>query len=83
MYNKILFEIKRKSDDGAYKYSEYNSKYSYGVHQISFVKKVGDTSGAIGSSSDRAGFVIAQADDAEEAIGICEKVCDVVKIRIK
>jgi len=54
-----------------------------GVHQISFVKKVGDTSGAIGSSSDRAGFVIAQADDAEEAIGICEKVCDVVKIRIK
>lgn len=35
MYNKILFEIKRKSDDGAYKYSEYNPKYSYGVHQIS------------------------------------------------
>ncbi len=52
-----------------------------GVCQISFVKKVGDISGTVGSSNDRAGFVIAQADTAEEAVKICEKVCEIVTIR--
>lgn len=51
-----------------------------GVFEISFVKKVGDTVGRIGSSTDRAGFVIAQADSPEEAIRICEAVCNIVKI---
>lgn len=51
-----------------------------GVKEISFVKKVGDTVGAIGSSTDRVGFVIAQADTARQAVAICEKVCQKIEI---
>ena len=51
-----------------------------GVREISFTKKIGDKVGSIGSSTDRVGFVIAQADTAEDAIRICERVCDTVKI---
>lgn len=54
-----------------------------GVKEISFVKNVGDTLGKIGSSTDRLGFVIAQADTAEDAVKICEKVLGVVKIRVE
>jgi biotin carboxylase len=52
-----------------------------GVKEISFVKKEGDSIGAIGSSTDRAGFVIAQGKTAKEAIAICERVCKTVKIK--
>lgn len=51
-----------------------------GVQEISFVKHVGDTIGTIGSSTDRAGFVIAQADTPQQAISICERVCNTIKI---
>ena len=51
-----------------------------GVREISFVKKVGDTVGSIGSSTDRVGFVIAQADTADEAVRICEEACNTVEI---
>ncbi len=51
-----------------------------GVKEITFVKNVGDKVGAIGSSTDRVGFVIAQADTAEDAVKVCEKALDVVKI---
>lgn len=51
-----------------------------GVREIALVKKVGDSVGMIGNSGDRAGFVIAQADTAEEAIRICEKVCGMITI---
>ena len=51
-----------------------------GVHEISFVKKIGDSVGTIGSSTDRVGFVIAQADTPADAIRICERVCETVKI---
>lgn len=54
-----------------------------GVRQISFVKNVGDTVGDIGSSTDRVGFVIAQADTAEEAVKACEKACCVVQVASK
>lgn len=54
-----------------------------GVQEISFVKNVGDTSGEIGSSTDRIGFVISQGDTAEEAVSICEKVLKTVKISVK
>lgn len=53
-----------------------------GVKEISFVKKIGDTVGEIGSSTDRVGFVIAQADTPQEAVGICEKVCETVRNKI-
>lgn len=54
-----------------------------GVTEISFVKNIGDTVGNIGSSTDRVGFVIAQADTAEEAVAICEKVLETVEISMK
>lgn len=51
-----------------------------GVQEITFVKQVGDTVGDIGSSTDRVGFVIAQAESAEEAVKVCERVLQMVKI---
>lgn len=57
-----------------------NAQAIEGVRQISFVKGVGDAVGTIGSSTDRAGFVIAQADTPEQAVAVCEKVCRAVKI---
>lgn len=54
-----------------------------GVREITFVKRVGDTIGDIGSSTDRVGFVIAQAETAEEAVRICERVCDVINIIVE
>ena len=51
-----------------------------GVREISFVKNVGETVGQIGSSTDRAGFVVAQADTADDAVRICEQVCKIIEI---
>ena len=51
-----------------------------GVKEITFVKNVGDKVGTIGSSTDRVGFVIAQADTPEEAVAICEKAMEKIKI---
>ncbi len=44
-----------------------------GVVEVTFVKQIGDTVGEIGSSTDRVGFVIAEADTPENAVQICEK----------
>lgn len=54
-----------------------------GVQEISFTKSVGDTVGEIGSSTDRAGFVIAQADTPEEAVAICERAIKQLKITVR
>lgn len=54
-----------------------------GVQEITFVKQVGDTVGDIGSSTDRVGFVIAQAESAEEAAKVCERVLQMVKIVVE
>lgn len=43
-----------------------------GVQEISIVHQVGEKLGAIGSSADRIGFVIAQGNSSEEAIQQCE-----------
>jgi len=53
-----------------------------GVKEISFVKNVGDEVGSIGSSTDRVGFVIAQADTPEDAIDVCENALKAVKITV-
>ena len=54
-----------------------------GVQEITFVRSVGDVSGDIGSSTDRVGFVIAQAETAEAAVAVCERVLDVVRITVE
>lgn len=53
-----------------------------GVREISFTKQVGDTTGAIGASGDRAGFVIAQADTAEAAVAVCQQAMQAIQIQI-
>lgn len=62
---------------------EQDAKAITGIWEVSFTKQVGDTAEAIGSSTDRAGFVIAQADTAKAAVGICEKAQQAVTIRSK
>lgn len=54
-----------------------------GVKEISFVKNVGDNVGEIGSSTDRVGFVIAQAENPTSAVAMCDKVLETVKILVK
>ncbi len=51
-----------------------------GVCEISFTKGLGDTVGNIGSSTDRTGFVIAQADTAADAAKVCERALGEIKI---
>lgn len=53
-----------------------------GLQEISIVHQVGETIGEIGSSTDRVGFVIAQAETAEEAVRICEVVLSTVHISV-
>lgn len=54
-----------------------------GVQEIRFVHGVGDTAQEISSSLDRVGFVIAQADTAEEAVALCEKACSFVRVSVE
>ena len=53
-----------------------------GVQEIAFTKNVGDEVTEIHSSLDRCGFVIAQCDSAEEAIAVCEKTKDLIKLNV-
>ncbi|MCX5776382.1 MAG: lactate dehydrogenase, partial [Candidatus Firestonebacteria bacterium] len=54
-----------------------------GVRQISFIKGLGEFANAISNSSDRIGFIIAQADTAEKAIEKCEMAMNRIKIGVK
>lgn len=58
------------------------AKHIRGVKDIIFTKKPGMMSCDIGSSNDRIGSVIAQADSAEEAVAICEKAKKMIRIEI-
>lgn len=54
-----------------------------GVKFISFMKNKGDEINEIKSSTDRTGFVISQAKSSGLAIQICNKVLDIVKVKVK
>ena len=54
-----------------------------GVQQISFVYDIGDKIKEIQNSTDRVGFVIAQASTPEQAIKICENVLEKIKIKVR
>ena len=56
------------------------AEVSDGIRQISFVKGVGDTVSSIGSSTDRVGFVIGQADSAESAVSKVQEAISKIKI---
>ncbi|MBR5841885.1 MAG: ATP-grasp domain-containing protein [Bacteroidaceae bacterium] len=53
-----------------------------GVQEIAFTKNVGDEVTEIHSSLDRCGFVIAQCDSATEAIGVCEKAKNLIRLTV-
>ena len=53
-----------------------------GVKEVSFTKQAGDTVGEIGSSTDRAGFVIAQADTAANAVAVCLQATQTIQIQM-
>lgn len=53
-----------------------------GVQEISFTKNVGDEVTEIHSSLDRCGFVIAQCDNANDAIEVCERAKGGIQITI-
>ena len=52
-----------------------------GVQEICFVKNIGDQVGDIGSSTDRVGFVIAQAETPQEAVSVCERAMETVVVK--
>ena len=54
-----------------------------GVEQIIFTKYIGDESTPIQCSNDRIGFVIAQAENADAAIKVCEKAIQSIKVEIE
>jgi biotin carboxylase len=54
-----------------------------GVQEISFTKTVGEKAGEIGSSTDRAGFVIVQAESADAAADACEIARNAVRFTVE
>lgn len=54
-----------------------------GVEEVSVVHQVGERAVEIGSSVDRIGFVIAQAETAEDAVHICEDALSAIKIVVE
>lgn len=54
-----------------------------GICEITFVKKVGDYVGKIGSSVDRIGYVIAQDEDAKKAVQCCEQAIEKIRIEVQ
>lgn len=54
-----------------------------GVREITVVKEIGTEIADIGSSADRVGFVIAQADTAEEAVRLCERAIEKIRITVE
>lgn len=54
-----------------------------GIRQISIVHGVGESVGEIDSSGARMGFVITQSGTAVEAVRICQRAMDTVKITIE
>ena len=53
-----------------------------GVQEITIVKEIGEVISDIGSSVDRVGFVIAQADTAEEAVKVCKSAIERINISV-
>ena len=59
-----------------------NVKTMPGIKEVSVVHREGETIGAIGSSVDRIGFVIAQAETNTEAVAKCEAAIKAVHIHM-
>lgn len=55
----------------------------YGVKEITLLKNIGDNVDYFKNGSDRIGYVIAQSNTAEEAIQICNKALELIKIKVE
>lgn len=53
-----------------------------GVVDVTLTKQVGEHSGSICSSTDRLGYVVAQADTAEDAVKICRDSLEKISVDI-
>lgn len=53
-----------------------------GVMEIAFAKNVGDIVSDITSSVDRVGAVIAQGDNAVDAVAICERAIEAIEVTV-
>lgn len=53
------------------------------IKEIYFSKNIGDSVHEINNSVDRIGYVIAQGNDQNEAVTVCEKAVKQIKIEIK
>lgn len=54
-----------------------------GVIEVTMLKEVGSECHYFKNGSDRIGYVIAQGENTAEAIAICEKAIDIIKIKTK
>ena len=54
-----------------------------GITEITFMHKIGENLTRIKSSIDRTGFVIAQAETAEEAVNRCMRAINTIKIEVE
>ncbi|MBR2460749.1 MAG: ATP-grasp domain-containing protein [Clostridia bacterium] len=54
-----------------------------GVRAVEIMKQVGDIAHGVENSSDRLGFVIAQADTADEALSICQKAAALITATVR
>lgn len=64
-------------------YGVEEAKQLNGVKEVEIVKKVGEQLTKINSSTARIGFVIAQGENAEKAIEICENAIGKIKLEIE
>ena len=55
----------------------------HGVKQITFTKSIGEDSTPIKCSNDRIGFIIAQGENAQDAVTNCERAMASIKVEIK
>jgi biotin carboxylase len=60
-----------------------NAEKYLGVKEIFFTKNLGDIVGEVENSTDRVGFVIAQAKDAVNAVKTCEDAISQIKIYVE
>ena len=54
-----------------------------GVTEVTMLKGIGDTVGYFRNGSDRIGYVIAQGNDAADAVKICEDAMKFIQIKVK
>ena len=54
-----------------------------GVTEVTMLKGVGDKVGYFKNGADRIGYVIAQGNDAADAVRICEEAMKLIQINVK